>query len=524
MVRDPNAVLADAAALAARRDVPEVGAFVAGLPPADDRSVVLLAAEEVDAKPLAQWFGAHDPAAHLEVGALDLTALDPGTTLRWNRAVGVLECGRLLDPDAVHAATALLARPAGSSVLVAVGAEMLTSADDLDLVRRGLWQVLFAEPGAAWSGQDLGEYGCLVWSERPAAQLVDPDVAALVARDVDRLARWAAGDPASAPLARRHAEHAVELLGRGLARPRAAVPDARPARDLRRQRDAVTTLRDRLLSRLDATADTVELQVSASLQACEQGMLAGIGPHLGRLRLGALSGAALRDEVAAYLRDELRTWHDDAVRLVDDRLRRDAAEADDLLDTVDWDVVNGAVDGGGYPRRLSDRLAPQPGEGVARPGPLSGPAAPTVGGLLTPALRSLAYGGVAAATSLAAIGPFWLPVTAVGAAVAAGGSLVDHRVSTTHARTGAERWAKAAISATVTDLARDVRQSLRAARDPVRRSVTAAFSELLTALSAAGHAPTAEPRPDDDGDHAAVATLRAALAQDGPPPVPGRST
>jgi hypothetical protein len=382
--------------------------------------------------------------------------------------------------------------------------------------------VLFADPGVEWAGQDLGEHGCLFWSERPAAQLPDRDVADLVARDVGRLVRWVDGETAPGPLARVRAEHAVELLDRGLARQqtaRSAASGTVPYTALRRQREAVTTLRDRLLSRLDADADRVELQVGASLQACEQHLRAGVGPHLHRLRFDELSGRPLQDAVSAYLREGLKAWHDEAVGLVEDRLSRDATATDDLLDTVDWNVVNGAVATGGYPQRLAQRLSPQVREGVPRLQALSGPAAPTGGGLLTPALRSLAYGGLAVTTSLVAIGPLWLPATVIAATAAAGGSAVDHRLSRAHARDAAEAWAKDAISATVNDLARDVRQSLRAARDPIRRSIAAAFTELLTALSAAGQARPEEPTSrGGDADRAAVAALRTVLTEAVSPP------
>jgi hypothetical protein len=327
---------------AGTRGITPAAAFVDALPPADDRGVLLLVAADADAELLRAWIGEQDPQATIATAALESAGLDSAITLAANRVAVVLRCGALLMPEVVEAAAAVASRPAGTFVVVLSGAEVIRTAEELDLIRRGLWRVLLGTPGEEWAGQDLALRGCLLWSAAPPTD--GSAMAKAVGGDVELLRHWVvtppvegAGpdDPAGA-LAARRAGHAVDLLERGLARaadPTTPSPSHRRT-TTRRLRETAADLRTRLLRRIDADRSALELQLTASLQMLENELLDGLGSRIVR-GSEVLQGQALERAVRSYVDDRTLAWRRDAVELAGRRLRQTAAEADDLVDGVD---------------------------------------------------------------------------------------------------------------------------------------------------------------------------------------------
>jgi hypothetical protein len=522
----PDAMIAERVRdLADRRDLHSVRAFLHALPPGADRGVLLLAAAGVDTGRLRTWLAEQAPTTPVRAESLEELAADAGPALAANRVLVVLRCGKLLLPDTVAAAATVLDRPAGSYAVLVVGAEDIHDAADLDLVRRGLWRVLLGEPGERWAGQDLPGHGALLWSAGPAAELAEP-ARDQVTGDCDRLAGWLAAvpdtDPAAstgtaAALAATRLRHALDLAERELAE---RAPTRRGRRtdqpDPAALRTAVADLRTRLLRRLDADLTGLELRVTASLQMLEQDLAAGVGTHLAG-HSAASSPDALRASLLGYLSAGVRAWRAEVLDLVLDRVRRTGEESAGLLDAVDWRAVNAVLgtEPPGYPTLVVRRLAlPAP---VALPGldRLAGPPAPgRTGAAWVPTLRRAAYGGVATAAGLVVLGPLVLPVVAAGALAGAGGALADIRLTDGRARQAALSYARAAISATMEEFQRAVREATRRATEPLRQALRAEFTVLDTALAAAGGPAdgTMHPAEPDDADAAALARLRAELS------------
>jgi hypothetical protein len=521
-------VLARTATLAGDRGLEDVQRFLAALPPGDDPAVLLLGVAGADVDGLSRWITGEAPDVPVRSGGLESAGAGGVATLAPNRVVVVLRCGTLLQPDAVEVAGAIVSRPPGSFAVVLAGAEVLRDTDDLDLVRRGLWRVLLGDPGVDWSGQDLAERGCLLWSRTaPAPTGAAVEVAERVSGDMRRLRQWVlAGPPPVVALAQMRARHALDLAERELAR---RVPPPRHdggSADLEGLRSAAADLRDRLLARLDADLRVTELQLAASLEMLEQDLLAGVRDHLDR-QPRSLSGPALTASVSTHLAEGGRRWRIDAARLVEERVRRTGSEAADLLDRVDWDAVNvalGRTAAGAYPALIVRRLEPRAPVSTASPAALVGPLAPgPTGPAWLPTLRRAAYGAVGAAAAAAVLGPVLLPAAAIAGPVAAGvlgaagGVVVDQRLTGARDRRAALSHARAAIAATMGDFAREVRSRVGESAGPIRRAVDEEFAELDAALRAAAGravADRAAAAPVTAGaptDAALLARLRAEL-------------
>jgi hypothetical protein len=523
-------VLAEAAALARERGWTAVTDFFASLPSESDDTVLMLAAEGVEERSLADWIVSEaQPGAIVTTAPLEALAPDGGPGLAANRVVVVFQCGRLLMPEGVDAATRIFMRPAESFAVVFVGAEAITDRDDLDLVERGIWRVLVGDPGVEWAGQDLAARRCLLWSDGAGAGWPD-DVATRVARDTAALARWLdAGVTVDPALARLRAAHAVELAADAAERssPTVGDPVAAPVADsLMKVAADVDRLRGQLLRRLDADAEALERQVMASLRTLEQDLLHGVGRHLDRHR-EALGGApALRRVVADYIGTGLDTWRAKTLADVLRRAGQSSAEAGELLDDVDWALVNRvAVHPGGepYPEAIVARLRADaeirlPGKGG--PGDLGSPRLPDSAGL-TSIARTAAFGGATAAVTALVVGPALLPITAAGALGVVGGQLANRYFNQSHAQRVSAAYARAAVSSTVGGALAPVRAQLAGSAAAAHQAVDAAFQELgrsLRSAAAAGTALGSEPAVTASaGDRARLAELRRRLGIDEAP-------
>jgi hypothetical protein len=136
---------------------------------------------------------------------------DPAVGLCANQVVVALACSRLITREGVATAATVLARPASSCAVVFVGAEAVTALGTSRCSAGGIWQVVVGDPQISWSGQDLTERRCLLWS----AANVGTSVRQNVERNMALLARWldtTVGDREE--MDRLRAGHALELARR----------------------------------------------------------------------------------------------------------------------------------------------------------------------------------------------------------------------------------------------------------------------------------------------------------------------
>jgi hypothetical protein len=529
-MNDVTAVLSLTKSMAEEREWTRVADFLSDLPAEDDNGVLVLTAEGIDARTLVDWIGAAVRGAPLSTGPLQPMKDNPTAALAANRVVIVFQCGRLFKAEEVDAANEILSRPPMSYAIVFVGAEAMQDLHELNLVERGIWQVLVGEPGVRWAGQDVAERRCLLWSEAAAANAV----ADRIARDRALLEQWLRSPVApSQALAGLRADYALQLAEQEIAATASDVPveesAARAAR-LRAVRVSLETLHQRLLRRLDDDAASVERQITSSLELLQQRLIRDVGVRMeregNRLRLGDV-----RQDVDRMIRESMDGWRAETVAAIERRARETGDETNDLLDDVDWNLINDvspAPGGASYPDVILVDLRTQGEVDFANDEPTAGPVLPvqSAPSPWVPVIRMAACGAGFAAVAAVFAAPAVTPIVAAGAVGVIGGGLVNWYIGTVSDRRAATVYAQAAVSRAIGSALTTVREQLREATMPTRRAVAADFRDIERALHAAmlqalaptatapGRQPPADPgRAGDSSDAPRLAALRQRLTQ-----------
>ena len=320
---EAEAVLADTARLADERGWDDVREFAAAIPPPSDPGVLLVPVADADTASVVDAY--QDQA--LEVG----DGTEPGcldAALRANRIIVVLHGGALLDVETVAAVQALLDRPSQTVRLLISNTDIITDESEFALVQRRAWQLFVGDPGTHWSGQDLGERGCLIWSGRAGAAFLRERLA----RDHDRLLRWLAAGPEPQP----------ELTAaRGLRLLRLAAARSQPGPEATRVsklREFVVSTRHRLDRRLES--DLLADMVRSSLDAAEQKMLAGV-PELVSQRLTAHPENPEDPEqvIAQYIEQGITDWRDALAPRLEEQINRLQEEVSDATSGWRWEQI-----------------------------------------------------------------------------------------------------------------------------------------------------------------------------------------
>lgn len=473
--------IADGLALARECGWSSAVEFAAALPTVDDQTVRLFAAAgDSGAEQLRCRLAERPDAAQIDLTPLEDIDADPGLALRPNRALAVLRCGELITPAAVEAAAAIVRRPACSGLVVLSHAEILTGPDDLGLVQRGIWRTLFADAPLAWAGQDLAEYGVLLWAD-PTAEPAE-FLAARLARDADRLAAWWDGPgTAGAELQARRAEHLLDLMEQAADtadHPQPAREVHRTARRLTQARTQAAELRRRWLKRLDEDRATLSRQLEASLDVLEQELLTAV-------REAAQRQPRHTRPVQDRLDQELREWATATRELADRRTAEHHRDLVRLADELDWDVIESVAEGEKHYRErlVSDKRFAVGFEGLgtgarttserpAEPGRSPWPSRAAVGAAI----------GVGAAILTG--DP--LLTLAFGAVGAAGGAASAYFAGQEGGR-WAEAEARRVVTQRVAEIRDTVRDRLRRAAERACTDAAATFDALDEQLAAAAH-------------------------------------
>ncbi|MGW1165660.1 hypothetical protein [Streptomyces sp. NPDC002550] len=473
-------IIADALALAKECGWRPAVEFAAALPAADDQAVRLFAAAgDSGAEQLRCRLAERPGAAQIDVTPLEDIDADAGLALYPNRALAVLRCGELLTPAAVEAAAAIVRRPAGSGLAVLSHAEVLTGPDDLDLVQRGIWRTLFADAPLAWAGQDLAEYGVLLWADpsaEPAAFL-----AARLARDADRLTTWSDGPGAAgAELQARRAAHLLDLMEHAADPTEHQQPatEARTAaRRLTRARTQAGELRRRWLKRLDEDRATLTRQLEASLDVLEQELLSA-------LREAARRQPRHAQPVRDRLDRELCRWAAATRELAARRTAEHHRDLVRLADELDWEVIDGVTEGETpcRERLLSGGRFAVGFEGL---GAAAHPTAdrPAQGGLSAWPSRAAVGAAIGVGAAILASDDPQLAL-ALGTAGAAGGAASTYFAGQESGRRAAAE-ARRVVAQRVGEIRDTVRDRLRGAAESARTEAAATFDALDRQLAAA---------------------------------------
>lgn len=459
--------------------------------------MLLLEADDASAEPLADWIASQLPGTSVTVASLE-AASEPGAGLQADRVVVAFRCGQFLTPAGVEAARQVMTRPAGTYVIVFVGAEVIQGPDDERIVERGIWQSLVGEPDIRWNGQDLAERGCLLWGTPEASSFssgrVGRDQAALEdwLRASDAGGAGDAGDAGGAALAAQRADHALQLAEYEVAL--AAEADRARARSadnarLHAAKEAVTGLRSQVLKRLDADAAQLDEEIAVSLHDLRGRLLRDLDQRFGRRGDERWTDQELRQEIEDVLRQGMALWRAEVLGIVAKRWGHADDAAEKLLRSVDWNHVNSvaADTGRDYPgailahiRALGDAdlavgEAPRGG-----PQPSLPPADPrgTV-------VRVTASGAALAVVAALITGPAFVPVVAAGAAGAAGAGFLDRHLGVRANRQAAESLARNQVTLAVDHALDTAREQVRALARTARRAVTDDFRYLDDTLHAA---------------------------------------
>jgi hypothetical protein len=486
-----NTVLAEVADLAAGNEWPPVSEFIRSLAPADDRTIAIVAAPEADPEPLAAWIHGLEEPTSIAAAGLESVAAAPATALAANRMVVVLRCGDLLMPETVDAAAAVAQRPAQTYRIVLTGAEHIRTPEDLDAVERGIWRVLLGNPGEEWRGQDIADRNCLLWSDGTA----DDRLTDRITRDVARLRDWVTG-AADVPgeLARDRALCAVWLATSAAESDALESTPARasgPGVDAARIADLAAEVRglhSRLLSRMQADAGIAERQVAASLASLKQDLVYAMSPG--------------RELPAGFVQQTIHQWEQETSRMLMQRRKATDEQAEELLDRVDWRLVNELAPhpaGDSYPKAILWHLMPQAANlsaetwrDVSRAA--AGGAAPNWASALHWGSGGMLVGVGVGAAALVFLGAPLLPVAGVAAAGAIGGSLYErHRADEEHR--DVRHAARKKIEAASENAMASASKALAEQADAVRAAVDREFTRLEEALDAAARGAASQSDP-----------------------------
>jgi hypothetical protein len=356
-------------------------------------------------------------------------------------------------------------------------------------------------------------------------------LARLVDEDVASLSRWLSSDIDGQPeLAVQRAAYALALArdadaADAAVRSKAATHPAaqRHARQLPALRASVTGLHARVLGHLDAQSKSLKREVTASLDTLRHDLLGDITAQAAGRDPGALTTLVSQRE---------SQWTEETSRLIMKRQAQSARQAADMLDVIDWALVNEitqASAGNRYPEPISAVFPAQPVMLTRTTGfaaPTVPPAAQTSGSSWSPALRSAAVGGVVTAAAVAVLtgGIALAPVVGAAAIGVAAGALAGAPIGQLTGRRQAPTDAvKAAVSDGISRLHATLTSELDDRAATVRQAADARFADLEHALAAAeketaqqdaASAQELAPAPDISvGDQ--LARLRARLAAAG---------
>lgn len=473
--QDISAILDEAVAAAGKYHWDRLRAFAAGLPDDHDPTVQLLVSPDTESAALASWIASVAPAVPVRTHSLEVVAEQPELALRANRVIAALRCGELLTPETVEATAQVVGRPAGSYLIVLTGAELIRSDDDLALVQRSIWRLILAPDGGEWAGQSLGEYHCALWSDAEAAAFL----AGRIGSDREMLAQWLSADVNVArQLRAARVGCALDMAEPPSGQRLGTLPDpAVAARRAASAREAAANGRRRVLNGLDASTQTAEREITASLVMHEQDLLNGVAAFITQHRDEVADMATARALVGKYTEDGLSRWQAGAEASLRAQSERIADNLRSLVDGMEWHVIDRA--GGPYPRtpftaaRLETFL------------PAGAPAVPEIGGArksqLSPGAANIVVGGAIGASVGAAVGAG--VGLAPGLIVGAAGGLALNRVL-------AERNAEHVTGRARTFITRRVATTREAALTRFRKAVaeqraavTAAFDDLERELA-----------------------------------------
>jgi hypothetical protein len=356
-------VVRDVRDLAERLGWKPVEDLAAGILSAGSRRQILVAnGAAVDGTPLRQWIQEVTGAAEIAGESLEGIAAMPCRPLSAAKLVAVFECGRMLEALEVKAiAEQFLPRPLESFAIVFTRAELLESAEDLDLMERLIWRVVVPDPKRDWQRQDLLAYQCYFWTASEPQEFLRErcrrdreELAAVLRRPID--------DADTELLDRARAIWLVDFAEE-------FVPVDRPRGDgeagrLRQARDEIAEVRKRLVRRLDADSASLCRYATASLLELERDLVRRMEQarkgQTGVWKKTHVISGEFRQLIEHRLENGMAEWRTKLEAELNQRAGEIISETQELLRRVDWDFVNGIA--GSPERPAAETLAISPAD------------------------------------------------------------------------------------------------------------------------------------------------------------------
>lgn len=308
-------------------------------------TILIVSSEGVESTSFCRWIKETTTGYEVIESASPLERLmeDPYSSIAANKVLALFECGRLLTADAVNAlASIFFVRPSASYAVVYVGAEQIEDDEDLDLIERGAWRLLTPEQKAPSGKQDLLEHRVYLWSDSEPKEFLKNRIL----HDQEALTTWLC-EPilCQGELERYQILSLINLAEDKLVTQTITKPAVLEV-SLDRLIDTDKLLADyhtRLVGRIKTDLVSVEGQLTTSLKTLEQDLLHEVGSPLHewiKEQSSQIDEGSVKSWVTDYIVRGIDQWKHRMSDLIDSRQTEIISDAQDLLEDVNWALVN----------------------------------------------------------------------------------------------------------------------------------------------------------------------------------------
>lgn len=496
MSTEYGVVLREVRTLAQERGWTQVQKATDDLLAGQQATLAIAAQAGVETQAFQRWISNTLPGALVTSLPLEELAQDPFPALKAQKVLALFQCGALLGATEAEAlAQAFLNRPPDSYAIVLSGTERIASEDELALVERGAWRLFVPDAPLNLEGQALREHGCYLWCEASIA----PFLQGRIQQDMVALGEWMHQPVTQTDaLEQLRVFHVLRLADEQTAQGEQMQPptldrQAQEARRLLHTRESLSSVRRRLLRRVDEDVEALEQQLTTSLQTLEQDLLQSLRPYLQAHLSPSMNEQMLQQLLTAYFTRNIERWKSEAQQVLTNRSEEIAVGNAALLQDIDWALVNeiAARNGGQttYPAALWQHPFstdfPFTPESM---GSRFDPARQRVTSLQTTiratVAGALAGSGVLAVTAIfLGFGP--LGLIAAGATAVISGIVVKGRMEHGEVLIIIESQARSAVSAAMRDAIASTRERIRQSFKPIREQIATEFHSLETLFDTA---------------------------------------
>nr|WP_320013495.1 hypothetical protein [uncultured Desulfobacter sp.] len=298
------------------------------------QEILILSAERVETTSFKRWI---ETTLNRELPCSGIeTIKEPLPILAATKVVVLLECGRLLDASTVDAIkSAVLERPLKSYAIVYGNAERIANEEDLSLIERGARRLLVASPMGYLAQKELSEYQIFLWGDGEISSFLKNRIQ----QDQKALEAWGKKPLACQDDLDRYqllslialAEQQIQEVSSGEVRG----VDVSVKR-LTNTESELKECRQRLVRQIESDLDLLRRELTTSLRTLEQDVLYGIGAYLQK------QGAQITSEspVIKFMSEGIERWQEQSEKLLASRISQTLSDARDLLENVNWSVVN----------------------------------------------------------------------------------------------------------------------------------------------------------------------------------------